>query len=112
MCTRPQTLWNQTSETLSGLGLHGYHEHNSPCRLAPSKDDVLCPVLEDIIEDEASSMENEKWVYGENIVYCRDTFFCCDHRQSAPDAGLEKWGWEEELRRRREMRRELFPTLH
>jgi hypothetical protein len=68
--------------------------------------------IEDQIEDEASGVENDDWIYGENIVYCRDTFFCCDHRQSAPDAkeGREL-SWEEEQRRRWKMRKELFPTL-
>ncbi|KAF2397617.1 hypothetical protein EJ06DRAFT_514171 [Trichodelitschia bisporula] len=42
-----------------------------------------------------------EWVYGENVVYCKETFFCCDHAQSAPDAGGQQVGWEEERGRRR-----------
>jgi tetratricopeptide (TPR) repeat protein len=67
--------------------------------------------IEDQIEDEESSVENKDWIYGENIVYCRDTFFCCDHRQSAPDAKDKQLTWEEEQERRWKMRKELFPTL-
>ena len=51
------------------------------------------------------------WVYGENIVYTRDTFFCCDHRQSAPDSQEVQLTWPEEQRRRWRMRKELFPNL-
>ncbi|KAF2456187.1 glycosyl transferase family 41-domain-containing protein [Lineolata rhizophorae] len=55
----------------------------------------------------------DDWIYGENIIYCRDTFFCCDHRQSAPDAGGDepRLSWEEEVERRWEMRKEIFPNL-
>ena len=67
--------------------------------------------IEDQIEDEASGAENDDWIYGENIVYCRDTFFCCDHRQSAPDAKERQLNWEEEQERRWRMRKELFPNL-
>ncbi|KIW02312.1 uncharacterized protein PV09_06459 [Verruconis gallopava] len=67
--------------------------------------------IEDQIEDEQSSAENDDWIYGENIVYCRDTFFCCDHRQSAPDAKERQLNWDEEQERRWKMRKELFPTL-
>jgi tetratricopeptide (TPR) repeat protein len=53
----------------------------------------------------------DDWIYGENIVYCRDTFFCCDHRQSAPDAKEKRIDWEEELTTRWAMRKEIFPDL-
>jgi tetratricopeptide (TPR) repeat protein len=55
--------------------------------------------------------ENEDWVYGENIIFCRDTFFCCDHRQSAPDSKGRQLNWDEEQGRRWTMRKELFPDL-
>lgn len=55
--------------------------------------------------------EQEDWVYGENIIYTRDTFFCCDHRQSAPDSQEGQISWPEEQRRRWKMRKELFPEL-
>jgi tetratricopeptide (TPR) repeat protein len=67
--------------------------------------------IEDHIEDERSGAENDDWVYGENIVFCRDTFFCCDHRQSAPDAKEGQLDWEDEQQRRWDMRRHLFPSL-
>ncbi|KAF2430057.1 hypothetical protein EJ08DRAFT_697847 [Tothia fuscella] len=67
--------------------------------------------IEDQVEDEKESNENDDWVYGENIVFCKDTFFCCDHRQSAPDAKEKQLTWEDEQRRRWEMRKSLFPSL-
>ena len=54
---------------------------------------------------------NDEWVYGENIIYCRDTFFCCDHKQSAPDAHGTRVRWDEEQALRWRMRQELFPEL-
>ncbi|MCJ1405403.1 hypothetical protein MMC11_008631 [Xylographa trunciseda] len=65
----------------------------------------------DQIKDENHSDEQEDWVYGENIIYTRDTFFCCDHRQSAPDSQEGQLSWSEEQRRRWKMRKELFPEL-
>ncbi|KAL2352478.1 glycosyl transferase family 41-domain-containing protein [Cryomyces antarcticus] len=69
--------------------------------------------LEDQIaeEDKGDEKQQDDWVYGENIVFCRDTFFCCDHRQSAPDAQEKQLNWEEEQKRRWEMRKGLFPQL-
>ena len=52
-----------------------------------------------------------EWVYGENIIFARDTFFCCDHRQSAPDSQEPQLSWPEEQERRKKMRKELFPDL-
>lgn len=65
--------------------------------------------LEDVFRDEESA-EEEDWMYSENIIFCRDTFFCCDHAQSS---GAEERGitWEQELSRRWKMRKELFPNL-
>lgn len=67
--------------------------------------------LEDQLVDETCGSADGDWVYGENIIYCRDTFFCCDHRQSAPDAQDKSLSWEEEQRRRWQMRKELFPQI-
>ncbi|SMY28118.1 unnamed protein product [Zymoseptoria tritici ST99CH_1A5] len=67
--------------------------------------------LEDQLVDENMGGDDDDWVYGENIIYCRDTFFCCDHKQSAPDANDRRLGWDEEQRRRWQMRKELFPQL-
>ncbi|KAF2028306.1 hypothetical protein EK21DRAFT_70044 [Setomelanomma holmii] len=67
--------------------------------------------LEDTLVDENSGGSDENWIYGENIVYCRDTFFCCDHRQSAPDSQGRQPTWEEEQERRWAMRKEIFPDL-
>ncbi|KAF2639642.1 hypothetical protein P280DRAFT_481060 [Massarina eburnea CBS 473.64] len=67
--------------------------------------------MEDALVDENSGGIDDDWVYGENIIYCRDTFFCCDHRQSAPDAHGEQLSWEAEQGRRWKMRKELFPHI-
>ena len=67
--------------------------------------------LEDQLCDDNCGSDDEDWIYGENIIYCRDTFFCCDHRQSAPDAHGKQLNWEEEQQRRWKMRKEIFPTL-
>ncbi|KAK0125188.1 hypothetical protein ONS96_009047 [Cadophora gregata f. sp. sojae] len=64
--------------------------------------------LEDQLLDHQSH-EEEDWVYSENIIFCRDTFFCCDHAQSEPRETQLSWG-EEQLRRWK-MRKELFPSL-
>lgn len=58
--------------------------------------------------------EEKEWVYRENMVWARESFFCCDHRQSAPDAADgqgRRMTWEEEKRRRWEMRKKLFPQI-
>ena len=55
--------------------------------------------------------KQDDWVYGENIIYTKDTFFCCDHRQSAPDARGTQLSWPKEQQRRWKMRKELFPDL-
>jgi tetratricopeptide (TPR) repeat protein len=52
--------------------------------------------------------DEEDWVYSENIIFCRDTFFCCDHRQSSQDAQIS---WPDEQLRRWKMRKDLFPDL-
>ncbi|KAI0415415.1 glycosyl transferase family 41-domain-containing protein [Xylaria grammica] len=65
--------------------------------------------LGNVFRDEESN-ETEDWVYSENIVFCRDTFFCCDHAQSC-EAEEKTITWEDEQRRRWKMRRELFPHL-
>ena len=67
--------------------------------------------LLDQAKDGNNDDEQDEWVYGENIIFTRDTFFCCDHRQSAPDSREPLVNWSEEQRRRWQMRKELFPSL-
>ncbi|KAJ4307906.1 hypothetical protein N0V94_009569 [Neodidymelliopsis sp. IMI 364377] len=67
--------------------------------------------MEDALVDENSGGSDKDWIYGENIVFCRDTFFCCDHRQSAPDSQGKQPNWAEEQERRWAMRKEIFPQL-
>ncbi|EMT66386.1 Putative UDP-N-acetylglucosamine--peptide N-acetylglucosaminyltransferase SEC [Fusarium odoratissimum] len=65
--------------------------------------------ITDVFKDDTEG-EEEDWMYSENIIYCRDTFFCCDHAQSC-DASERSVTWEQERRRRWKMRKELFPAL-
>lgn len=65
--------------------------------------------VEDIFHDDTEGNGGD-WMYSENIIFCRDTFFCCDHAQSC-DASERQVTWEEEQQRRWQMRKELFPTL-
>ncbi|PHH83864.1 hypothetical protein CDD83_2901 [Cordyceps sp. RAO-2017] len=65
--------------------------------------------IEDIFRDNTEDDEGE-WVYSENIIFCRDTFFCCDHAQSC-GSDEKHLTWEDEKRRRWTMRKELFPSL-
>ncbi|KAI4179470.1 MAG: hypothetical protein LQ348_005389 [Seirophora lacunosa] len=67
--------------------------------------------LIDQMADRNNDDDESQWVYGENIIFTRDSFFCCDHRQSAPDAREPQLGWEEEQRQRWAMRKEIFPDL-
>ncbi|KAK4169168.1 glycosyl transferase family 41-domain-containing protein [Cladorrhinum sp. PSN259] len=78
-----------------------------PSTLRPHRDNLN---LEDVFRDEEDA-EKEDWVYSENIIYCRDTFFCCDHAQSADGYNEKHMTWEEDQRRRWKMRKELFPSL-
>jgi tetratricopeptide (TPR) repeat protein len=76
--------------------------------------------LEDRCRPDALAEDEDDWMYSENIIFAKDTFFCCDHRQSAPDAkngppprdsqGREI-AWKDEQERRWKLRKELFPTL-
>ena len=67
--------------------------------------------LIDQTKDGNNDDDQDDWVYGENIIFTKDTFFCCDHRQSAPDSQEPRINWPEEQRRRWQMRKELFPDL-
>ena len=67
--------------------------------------------LMDQTQDGNNEDEQDDWVYSENIIFTKDTFFCCDHRQSAPDSQEAHISWTDEQRRRWRMRKELFPDL-
>jgi Glycosyl transferase family 41 len=64
--------------------------------------------LEDQLLDQQSHDEDD-WVYSENIIFCKETFFCCDHAQSEPRES--QLSWDDEQSRRWKMRKELFPSL-
>ena len=67
--------------------------------------------LDDRLLEEDHAEDVDDWVYGERIVFTRHTFFCCDHRQSAPAGGDMRLSWEQEQEVRWKMRKELFPNL-
>ena len=67
--------------------------------------------LFDLCHDGNNRLDPDDWMYGENIIFTRDTFFCCDHRQSAPDAKMARLSWTEAQERRWQMRKDLFPDL-
>src|SRR6266536_276755 len=75
-----------------------------PSTLRPWRENLT---LGDVFRDEEDN-EKDEWVYSENIIFCRDTFFCCDHKQSAGESE-RNMSWENELSRRWKMRKELFP---
>lgn len=79
-----------------------------PETLSPGRRKTL---MEERLLEEDHGEDMEGWVYGEKIVYTRDTFFCCDHRQSAPDAHEARLTWDQEQELRWRMRKELFPNL-
>ncbi|KAK9356632.1 glycosyl transferase family 41-domain-containing protein [Lipomyces doorenjongii] len=62
-------------------------------------------------------INQNSWAYFEDVVFCKNSFFCCDHRQSAPDAKADSiqtdddTRWNTELQRRETMRADLFPNL-
>lgn len=74
--------------------------------LRPSRNNVC---LEDVFRDEELTGE-EDWMYSENVIFCRDTFFCCDHAQSS-EPSERHVTWEQEQKRRWKMRKQLFPHL-
>ncbi|KAL7787707.1 glycosyl transferase family 41 domain-containing protein [Trichoderma afarasin] len=65
--------------------------------------------IDDVFHDQTEGDELQ-WMYSENIIFCRDTFFCCDHAQSC-DTDERGMTWEDEEKRRWKMRKELFPTI-
>lgn len=77
-----------------------------PSTLRPWRGNVS---VGDVFRDEMDTAK-ENWIYSENLIYCRDTFFCCDHKQSA-NASEHGMTWQDEQHRRWKMRKELFPTL-
>ncbi len=77
--------------------------------------------LEDRLHPESQAEDADDWIYSENIIFAKDSFFCCDHKQSAPDAKdgpplfLDRHdrerAWEDEQVRRWQLRKEKFPGL-
>ncbi|KAK6338128.1 hypothetical protein TWF696_001599 [Orbilia brochopaga] len=64
-----------------------------------------------VSEWEGEDYEEGAWVYGENVIYSPNTFFCTDHKQSSPDSKEGQLSWAEEQARRWRMRKALFPDL-
>jgi hypothetical protein len=76
-----------------------------PDTVRPSRQNLS---LEDLVRDQKDS-EADDWVYSENIVFCKETFFCCDHAQS--ESRDKQPSWADEQAKRWKMRKELFPNL-
>ncbi|EWC47865.1 hypothetical protein DRE_02747 [Drechslerella stenobrocha 248] len=73
-----------------------------------------CKAQEDdggMSEWEGDDYEDGDWVYAENVIYSKNTFFCTDHKQSSPDSKEGQLSWSEEQARRWAMRKALFPEL-
>ena len=74
--------------------------------------------IEDRLNPESLAEDADDWVYSENIIFARETFFCVDHKQSAPDAehgpppeAKREDAWRVEQQRRWALRKQLFPSL-
>jgi hypothetical protein len=77
--------------------------------------------IEDRLRPDSLVEDMEDWVYAENVIFARHSFFCVDHKQSAPDAekgppirqdaASRDAAWEQEQANRWKLRKELFPTL-
>ncbi|KAK8110977.1 glycosyltransferase family 41 protein [Apiospora kogelbergensis] len=77
-----------------------------PSTLRPTRDNLS---IGSVFRDE-ELVDQEDWVYSENVIFCRDTFFCCDHAQSS-EPEERSVTWVREQQRRWKMRKELFPKL-
>ncbi|KAK6345832.1 hypothetical protein TWF730_010175 [Orbilia blumenaviensis] len=62
-------------------------------------------------EWEGEDYEEGEWIYAENVIYSKNTFFCTDHKQSSPDSKDGQLAWKDEQERRWKMRKALFPEL-
>ncbi|KAK6524396.1 hypothetical protein TWF281_011304 [Arthrobotrys megalospora] len=62
-------------------------------------------------EWEGEDYEEGRWIYAENVIYSKNTFFCTDHKQSSPDSKDGQLAWRDEQARRWAMRKALFPEL-
>ncbi|RMZ79905.1 hypothetical protein DV738_g3065, partial [Chaetothyriales sp. CBS 135597] len=80
--------------------------------------------IEDRLQPESLVEDADDWVYSENIIFTRHSFFCVDHKQSAPDADSRPrlplaamprpdrdTRWNSHLAARWALRQQLFPAL-
>jgi predicted O-linked N-acetylglucosamine transferase (SPINDLY family) len=89
-----------------------------PTTLSPWRRNVD---IEDRLHPDSLVEDAEDWVYSENIIFAKASFFCCDHKQSAPDAKdgppplhdrrHREVAWENEQARRWKLRKDKFPSL-
>lgn len=90
----------------------------SPATLSPYRYNID---IEDKLHPGCQVEDAEDWIYAENVIFPKHSFFCVDHKQSAPDAKtssipthdarLNDKAWAAELDRRWKLRKELFPSL-
>ncbi|RMZ87366.1 hypothetical protein DV736_g5401, partial [Chaetothyriales sp. CBS 134916] len=92
-----------------------------PSTLSPWRRNVE---IEDRFQPESLVEDADDWMYGENIIFTRHSFFCVDHKQSAPDADTcpplpllamsrsdRDARWNAHLAARWALRQQLFPSL-
>ncbi|ODA78476.1 hypothetical protein RJ55_05857 [Drechmeria coniospora] len=76
------------------------------CTLRPWRDNMT---IEGVFHDNNEG-DDGGWMYSENIIFCRNSFFCCDHAQSC-ESHERRMSWDEEQRQRWAIRREIFPAV-
>lgn len=77
--------------------------------------------VEDKLDRRSQTEDEENWIYAENVIFSKSSFFCVDHKQSAPDSSLgppplhdpvlRQQAWNAHLKARYKLRREIFPTI-
>lgn len=82
-----------------------------PSTLRPHRSNVT---ISDLFAEEraiasAPPQVQNNWIYTENLLYTRTTFFCCDHLQTASHADRTRT-WPDELAHRRALRSRIFGT--
>lgn len=77
--------------------------------------------VEDKLDPRSQNEDEEGWIYAENVIFSKSSFFCVDHKQSAPDSSTGppplydtiacEQAWQCHLASRHKLRREIFPSI-
>lgn len=77
--------------------------------------------VEDKLDPQSHNEDEEGWIYAENVIFSKSSFFCVDHKQSAPDissgplssydSAICDKAWNSHLAARFKLRREIFPSI-